>query len=88
MEMTQFLGQVASTGIVGVLLVIALLTLRAKDRELSEEKDARIKDAKDWNTQALTIQKEVSDSLAKLSEIFKIWEKREQERERERGRRP
>lgn len=76
------LGQVAGTGIVGALLVLALVALWWKDRQLEREKHSRIEDAKAFNTLALAMQREVITAVQKLSELVEIWEKREADRER------
>jgi hypothetical protein len=72
----QLLSQLASTGIVGVLLVIALYTLRTKDRELKAEMQLRIEDAQKFNTLAMSLQKEVIQSVSRLGEIVEWAEKR------------
>ncbi len=77
----QFLAQLASTGVVGVLLVITLLALRSKDKELQDEKAARIKDAQDMMNLIMKLQQEVIIAVGKLSDLVESWEKREQARE-------
>jgi len=77
----QLFGQLASTGVVGVLLALAILALRAKDRELQLEKAARIEDSKAMMTLAMELQKQVILAVNKLSELVETWEKREQQRE-------
>ncbi len=79
---SQLIGQIASTGIVGVFLVLAILALRAKDAELSLEKSARIKDSQDFLQLAMNLQGQVILAVNKLSEMVESWERREQERER------
>jgi len=76
------LTQLASTGIVGAVFVIALVALRAKDRQLNDEKAARIEDAKDMMTLAMDLQKQVIFAVNKLSDMTEAAEKRENERER------
>jgi uncharacterized metal-binding protein len=82
----QALGQLASTGIVGAFLVLALLALRTKDKELSDEKALRIKDSQDMMQLAMKIQSSVIDAVHKLGDIVDSWEKRDDERERRRDR--
>lgn len=76
------LTQLASTGVVGIFLVIALFALRHKDKALEDEKNARIKDAHDYTSLAMTLQKDVILAVKTLGEIVEKWEKREEERER------
>lgn len=73
---------VASTGIVGVFLVIALLALKDKDKKLNDEKDARIKDSAQYLALAMSLQEKVISAVKSLAEIVEKWEKREEERER------
>lgn len=80
------LGQIASTGIVGVFLAIALLALREKDKQLKAEMAARIDDAAKFNTLAMSLQREVIQAVHKLGEMLTIWERLEEERQsRNRG---
>ncbi len=90
MEM-QALSQLASTGVVGVLLVLTLLALRSKDRELRAESQARIEDAKKYNDLAMNLQKQMIESVNKQGEIMDRFEAIEEQRRaaaQERGRRP
>lgn len=71
--MTEALfGQLASTGTVGVLLVLALFALRAKDRELKAEMNARIEDAIKFNTLAMSLQREVIQAVNDLGKMLDI----------------
>lgn len=83
MEMGGLLTQVASTGLVGVFLVIALFALRQRDAELQAEKGHRITDAAKYLELALELQKDVIVAVKTLGEIVEKWEKREEARERE-----
>jgi hypothetical protein len=85
MEM-QILSQLASTGLCGLFLVLALLALRTKDKELNAEKALRIKDSQDMMQLAMTIQASVIDAVHKLGDIVDAWEKHEAERKEERRR--
>jgi hypothetical protein len=78
----QVLSQLAGTGVVGVLLVLSLLALRHKDRELKLEQQARIEDAKAYLNLAMSLQSQVIVAVNKLSEIVDAWERRDEERER------
>jgi energy-converting hydrogenase A subunit M len=82
----HILAQLASTGVVGVLLVLAILALRAKDAALIEEQHSRIEDAKAYLALAMALQKEVIAAVSKLADIVEIFERRETERERREGR--
>jgi len=84
----QALGQLASTGVVGVILVLTLLALRSKDKEVSDEKAARIKDSQDTLQMILKIQQSVTDAVHKLGQIVEAWETRaDAEREERQERR-
>jgi len=88
MEM-QVLGQLASTGLCGIFLVLALLALRTKDKELNAEKALRIKDSQDMMKLAMEIQSSVIDAVHKLGDIVDSFEKRDEEhRRRDRSDRP
>lgn len=76
------LAQLASTGVVGVFLIIVLYALREKDKALDIEKNARIEDAKQYLALSMTLQKDVIMAVKALGEIVDKWEKREEERER------
>jgi uncharacterized membrane protein YccC len=91
MTEVQALGQLASTGVVGVFLVLALFALRSVYRELSEERDARIKDSQDTLQMILKIQQGVTDAVHKLGQIVEAWEtradaEREERRHQDRNR--
>jgi len=77
----QLLSQIASTGVVGALLVIALLALRAKDKELKAEMSARIADGERFRESILAIQKEVMTAVASLAGMVKFTEQRIEERD-------
>lgn len=69
----NILTQFAGTGIVGAGLVLALLTLRAKDKELSEEKQKRIDDAKQCGKElAAEKQNRIDDAGRFLDMAMKI----------------
>lgn len=76
------IGQIASTGIVGVFCALALLMLWQKDKSLAKEMSARIEDARAFTNMALSVQKEVILAVAALTKIADTLEKREEERER------
>lgn len=81
-ETMTLLQQLASSGVLGVVLVLALLALRTKDRELRGESQARIDDAQRMLELSMRLQKDVTLAVAALTEIVDKWEKREEERER------
>lgn len=78
---SQLLAQLASTGVVGAFLVLALLALRTKDHELQGEKAARIKDSQDMMQLIMRLQQEVIIAVGKLSDLVDSWEKREAAKE-------
>lgn len=59
MNASEPLAQIASTGIVGALLVLAIIAIVYLHRQLSAEKDARIEDSQKFTTLAMSMQKEV-----------------------------
>lgn len=63
-------AQIASHGLLGALLVAVTWAYWNKDRELKNERDARIADAKGYNDLALKLQAQVIDSVNKVSEIL------------------
>jgi len=83
-DQLQILGQLASTGVVGLLLVLTLYALRDKDRKLQSEMAARIEDAKKYNDLSMALQREVIQAVTKLGEMLEIWERREEAQERDR----
>ena len=76
------LGQIASTGLAGAMLVVALLALRAKDKALTAEQAARVNDSRENLQLIMKLQEQVILAVNKLSELVEIWEKREADRER------
>ena len=79
---SDVLGQIASTGLAGAMLVVALLALRSKDRTLTAEQAARVSDARENLQLIMKLQEQVIVAVNKLSELVEIWEKREADRER------
>jgi len=75
--------QIASLGIVGVLLVASLIALRSVYNSFIAEKTARIDDAQKFNTLALSMQKEMILATQSLVKIADAFEKREERLERE-----
>jgi hypothetical protein len=67
---TAIVGQIASQGLLGVLLVVTGLAYWNKDKALTDERNARIADAKAYNDLALKLQAQVIDSVNKVSEIL------------------
>lgn len=74
----QLIGQLASTGVVGVLLGLAILALRDKDKQLRTEMEARIADAAKFNTLAMSLQREVIEAVNKLGDMLTIMERRDE----------
>lgn len=68
------LEQIAGYGVVGALLVVALLALRALHQELAAERAARIQDAKDNTALLLKIQQATADAIGKLYDLAKARE--------------
>lgn len=76
------LAQLASSGVLGIVLVLSLLALVRKDAALRETDNARIEDAQKFNTLCLSLQKEVITAISTLSKIAELWEKKEEDRQR------
>ncbi len=76
------LAQLAGTGVVGIVLVLALLALWQKDKDFKAEAKARIDDAQRMLGLAMQLQKDVTTAVAALTEIVEKWERREEDRER------
>lgn len=70
MGIEQLIPLIASQGPLGVMLVVITLAYREKDRQLKEERAARIQDAKDFNQMALDLQSKVLSAVDKLSDIL------------------
>ena len=77
----EMFRQLASTGVVGALLVLTLLALREKDRQLKAEMLARIEDAAKFHTLSMSLQREVIAAVGKLGEMLDLWERRDAERQ-------
>ncbi len=75
------LQQLASTGIVGLLLALALFALRDMQRQLKEEMKARIEDAAKNTQTVLALQRELIEAtqqIAAMLDLFrKVWERME-----------
>jgi hypothetical protein len=61
---------IASQGLLGILLVVVGWVAWSKDRELKTEREARIKDAKDYTDLALKLQAQVIEAVHKLADIL------------------
>lgn len=83
--MGEALNQIASHGILGALLVVALIAYYLKDKRLSEETDARIKDGEETRKLIMQVQQQAIEAVHKLGEIVEWAEKRAEESTRERG---
>lgn len=79
MAEAELYKQIASTGILGILLVASILALVRIYRDLIAEKNSRIEDATKFNTLALAMQKEMilaTQSLVKIARSFEVREER------------
>jgi hypothetical protein len=65
-----FLTTIAEHGTAGLAIAVLIYWLREKDKELKEERAARIKDAKDYTDLALKLQSEVVAAVHKLTAVF------------------
>ena len=82
--MNEALSHVASTGVMGSLLVIVLFGYYQKDKKLAEESAARIKDGEETRKLLMQVQSGVLDAVHKLAEIVEYVEKRSEESPRRR----
>lgn len=60
----------AAYGLPGAVIAALLLWLREKDKELTQERLARIQDAKQYTDLALRLQSEVIGAVNKLTAVF------------------
>ena len=67
---TSLITAIASHGVLGLVCAVLLWALWQKDKDLTEERKARIADAKAYTDLALGLQKQVMASVEKLSDIF------------------
>lgn len=65
------LQQLAGTGVVGVVLALALYALWRKDRDLRTESAARVEDAQRMLELAMKLQKELTLAVTALTEVAK-----------------
>jgi hypothetical protein len=79
-SLLKALGTLASSGVLGALLVVVLWAYYKKDKALLEQSEA-------FRAQVIGIQREVIMAVNKMGELVDFIERREQEREREPGRR-
>jgi len=63
-------ASIASHGLLGALLVVVAWVAWSKDRELQNERLARIQDAQDYRELALKLQAQVIDAVNKVSGIL------------------
>lgn len=69
-DASSLVTTIASQGLLGVALIFVSLFALSKDKQLKEERDARIADAKGYNELALKLQGQVIDAVNKLAEIL------------------
>jgi hypothetical protein len=69
-DFSTLVTSIASQGLLGAILLIALWVAWSKDRELKAEREARITDAKSYTAAALTMQAQVIDAVHKLANIL------------------
>jgi len=80
--MNDALNEIARTGVMGALLVIALGAYYLKDKRLTEETQNRIKDGQETQKLLMQVQSSVIDAVHKLGEIVEWAEKRADEASR------
>ena len=76
------LGQLASTGVVGAFLVLALLGLISKDKQLKEQAEKHILALQSGRfiTLAMSLQREVIEAVNKLGDMLAFIEKRDEDK--------
>lgn len=67
---TNVIGVLLDKGIVGVFAAVFLVLYLRKDKELTDERNARIADSKEGLTLALSIQEKVQMAIGKLGDMF------------------
>ena len=78
----QLIERIASTGLAGVFLALAVYAYWSKDKELKAEMQQRIADAQQFNTLALNLQKELIRAVNRLGEIVE-WVEGQRRRRKE-----
>jgi hypothetical protein len=73
-QLLKAIGQIASNGVLGALVVILLWAYYKKDRALYEQSER-------FQGLAMSLQREVITAVNKIMELAEFIEKREQERE-------
>lgn len=74
-EPASLVTTLASHGVLGIVTALALWFAYAKDRQLQDERLARITDAKSYNELALKLQAQVLDAVNKLADILEEMKK-------------
>lgn len=69
------LQQLASSGVMGLLLALALVALWEKDKQLKAEMTARITDATRYTDLALGLQKELIDAARDIKTMLDLFQK-------------
>lgn len=70
MNASTLVTNIASQGLLGVMLVVVGWVAWSKDRELKTEREARIADAKNYTDLALKLQAQVIEAVHKLADIL------------------
>jgi hypothetical protein len=71
----SLIASIASHGLLGVLLVLSMYVAYSKDKQLQEEREARIADAKNYTNLALELQAQVIEAVNKLTDTFEEMKK-------------
>lgn len=72
---TGVITTLLNQGVVGAFAVIFLFLYLRKDKELTDERNARINDSKEGLKLALSIQEKVQIAIEKLGDMFDVGRK-------------
>lgn len=78
----SLVGVLAQHGLPGIIIGLLVYWVYLKDKELKQERDARIDDAKAFNKLALELQEKAISSVNKLTDVFEEIRRMRQEEER------
>jgi hypothetical protein len=68
-------------GLLGAIVIVLGVVLYRRDKELLDEKNNRIEDARAFNQLAMSLQERVIVAVDRLSDLVAVLEKREAARE-------
>lgn len=75
MDPASPIASIASHGLLGAMLAVAMFVAYSKDKQLQDERAARITDAKNYTDLALKLQAQVIEAVNKLTDTFEEMKK-------------